>query len=166
MPLIRLYSSPLSRATETAEIIASNRDLTVLPDPAFLDIDYGEWTGKADAEVGELFPDAYRLWKKSPHRMRFPSGETLNDVRRRATTRLFQLGQLHATKAVGIVSHRVVLKLLLAEAQRLDNSRFWTIPFDTAAISILNVSENTMQVVLNNDTQHLQSMPDHDNVDF
>ena len=46
-----IYSSPLSRAAETAQAVAVPKGLTVIPDPAFIDLDYGEWQGLPLKEV-------------------------------------------------------------------------------------------------------------------
>lgn len=46
-----VYSSPLVRATTTAEVIATHLDIEVRADPRFNDRDYGPWTGHPRAEV-------------------------------------------------------------------------------------------------------------------
>jgi broad specificity phosphatase PhoE len=109
VPLAAIYSSPLSRARETAETIAAGRGLTVAVDDSFIDIDYGEWTEYRDTEARRKFADQYRQWKESPHLVKFPGGESLDDVRRRAAPRLMELARQHADATITLVSHRVVL---------------------------------------------------------
>ena len=93
VPLAAVYSSPLSRARETAETVAAGRDLGVTVDEAFTDLDYGEWTEYWDVEARAKFGDQYRQWKESPHLVKFPDGESLDDVRRRAAPRLTELAR-------------------------------------------------------------------------
>ncbi len=52
----KIYSSPLSRAAETAMAIAAERGLRVIPDPAFIDLDFGDWQGSPLKEVGRSIP--------------------------------------------------------------------------------------------------------------
>lgn len=164
--LAAVYSSPLSRARETAEAIAAGHGLAVIVDEAFTDIDYGEWTEYWDIEARRKFGGQYRQWKESPHRVKFPGGESLDDVRRRAAPRLMELARRHPEGAIALVSHRVVLKLLLCEAKGLDNSHFWQVRLDTGALSALEYANGTLRVALENDTRHLQALTDNKSEDF
>ena len=166
VPFTRIFSSPLSRARETAEAIAVGRGLAVIADEAFTDIDYGEWTEYWDTEARRKFGDQYRRWKESPHRVKFPGGESLDDVRRRAAPRLTELARQNPEGTIALVSHRVVLKLLLCEAKGLDNSHFWEVRLDTGAISVLEYGNGTLRVAVENDTRHLQGLPDRGDKDF
>ena len=166
IPLAAIYSSPLSRARETAETIAATRGLAVSADEAFTDIDFGEWTEYWDTEARRKFADQYRQWKQSPHLVKFPGGESLDDVRRRAAPRLMELARQHADATIALVSHRVVLKLLLCEAKGLDNSHFWEIRLDTGAISVLEYEKDTLRVVVENDTRHLRDLTQGGREDF
>ena len=166
VPLAALYSSPLSRARETAETIAAGRGLAVVVDEAFTDIDYGEWTEYWDTEARRKFGDQYRQWKESPHLVKFPGGESLDDVRRRAAPRLMELARQNPEGTIALVSHRVVLKLLLCEAKGLDNSHFWEVRLDTGAWSVLEYANGALRVAVENDTRHLQALTDRGSVDF
>jgi len=166
VPLAALYSSPLSRARETAETIAAGRGLAVAVDEAFTDIDYGEWTEYWDTEARLKFGDQYRQWKESPHLVKFPGGESLDEVRRRVVPRLKELAQRNPDGTIALVSHRVALKLLLCEAKGLDNSHFWEVRLDTGAISVLEYGNGTLRVAVENDTRHLQGLTDHGTKDF
>ena len=164
--LAAVYSSPLSRARETAEAIAAGRGLVVIVDEAFTDIDYGAWTEYWDIEARRKFGDQYRQWKESPHRVKFPGGESLDDVRRRAAPRLMELARQYPEGMIALVSHRVVLKLLLCEAKGLDNSHFWEVRLDTGAISALEYANGTLRIAVENDTRHLRTLTDNKSEDF
>ena len=166
VPLAAIYSSPLSRARDTAEAIAAGHGLAVIADEAFTDIDYGEWTEYWDIEARWKFGDQYRQWKESPHLVRFAGGESLDDVRRRVVPRLMELARRNPEGTIALVSHRVALKLLLCEAKGLDNSCFWEVRLDTGAISVLEYANGTLRVAVENDTRHLQALTDSNREDF
>jgi probable phosphoglycerate mutase len=153
-----IYSSPLSRATETAEAIATPKGLTVIPDQAFIDLDYGEWQGLALKEVEEKYPDLYRLWRERPQEVAFPGGESLARVRARAWEGLGRVVGENSEKAILIVSHRVITKVLICAALELDNSHFWQIKQDTAAVNCFEYTGKTFIVSLINDTCHMKSI--------
>jgi len=152
------YSSPLSRATETAKAVAVSRGLSVIPDPAFIDMDYGEWQGLPSKEVEERYPDLYRLWRERPQDVTFPGGENLAQVRTRAWEGLGRVVQQNPGKTVLVVSHRVITKVLICAALGLDDSHFWQIKQDTAAVNCFEYTGKAFIASLINDTCHMKSI--------
>ena len=79
-----IYSSPLKRALKTAEIVASRHTLDVQITPGLIDLDFGKWQGLTTKEVKERYNELYIEWIDSPHQVKIPDGESLNNVRKRA----------------------------------------------------------------------------------
>jgi probable phosphoglycerate mutase len=75
-----LYTSHLSRARETAEIVGAEIALTPIVDERFAESWRGEWEGRLIADIRAEDPDA---WERSlaidPAGFRFPGGESLED---------------------------------------------------------------------------------------
>jgi len=153
-----IYTSPLARAAETAAVIAVGRGLEVVSDPAFIDLDFGEWQGHPLKEVREKYPELYRAWRERPREVTFPGGENLDQVRERAWEGLLKVVREHPDRTVVIVSHRVITKVLICAALGLDNSHFWQIKQDTTAINCLEYARGIFIVSLLNDTCHLKSI--------
>lgn len=153
-----IYSSPLSRALETAQAVAEGRGLEITLDPAFIDIDFGEWHGLPLKEVKEKFPGLYQAWREQPHTVTFPRGENLDQVRHRAWEGLQAIIRKNEDQTILIVSHRVITKILLCAALGLDNSHFWQIKQDTTAVNCLEYHRGHLVVSLINDTCHLKSI--------
>ena len=153
-----VYSSPLSRATETAQAVAVSKGLLVIPDAAFIDMDYGEWQGVPLKEVEQKYPDLSRLWRERPQDVTFPGGENLSRVRTRAWEGIRRVVQANPGKTVLIVSHRVVTKVLICAALGLDDSHFWQIKQDTTAVNCFEYTGKTFITSLINDTCHMKSI--------
>ena len=149
-----LYSSPLSRAVETAEAIARYQGKEVEISDGLIDIDFGRWQGVSHEEVKERYGDLYWQWKHTPHLVRFPGGESLEDVRERALRVIDEIVPDHGDETLLMVSHRVVNKTVLCGLLGLDNSHFWQIGQDTGCINILEFGEGFTLRRLN-DTSHL-----------
>lgn len=160
------YCSPLSRARDTAEAIARYHGLTVEDLPGLIDLNYGEWQGLPLAEVKVKYADLYRQWETAPHTVRFPGGETLEEVRRRTWAAVAEVVQRHPGQTVLLAAHRVVNKVLIAAFIGLDNSHFWRIGQDTTAINRFQLVGDTWHLILINDTCHLRSMKRGPYVDF
>ena len=158
-PIRQVYTSPLHRARETADIVAEPHGAEVIPDPAFIDIDFGGWTEFWEFEVERRFPKEYELWRTAPHLVRFPRGESLDDVRRRAVARLYELAAARKDEQIALVSHRVVLKLLLCEARGLDNTHFNEMRVATGAICRVDSADGSLRVVEENRVCHLPHKP-------
>ncbi len=153
-----IYTSPLARAAETAAAIAVGRGMEVVPDPAFIDLDFGEWQGHPLKEVREKYPEMYRAWRERPQEVTFPGGENLHQVRERAWEGLLRVARENPDRTVVIVSHRVITKVLICAALGLDNSHFWQIKQDTTAINCLEYARGMFIVSLLNDSCHLKSI--------
>ena len=66
VPVDRIISSPLDRAHETAQIIASGRSIEVETDQRLIEFDYGAWEGMAVPEVEERLPAEFALYDANP----------------------------------------------------------------------------------------------------
>jgi broad specificity phosphatase PhoE len=77
---LRIYTSPVSRARETADIIA--REFHISPEQVeeLREIDFGDMTGKNMSEIPKEVDEAYF---KNPYEHAHINGESLRDVQTR-----------------------------------------------------------------------------------
>jgi len=155
-PISALYSSPLRRALQTAQPIARALGLSVQPLEGLLDIDYGAWQGLTPQEAAQRFPALYRLWLEEPHRVRFPQGESLSQVRRRCLAAVEELALKHQGQTVALVSHKIVNKVLLCAILGLGEAHIWRIEQDNGCINSFEKGESGFRILFLNDTSHLR----------
>jgi broad specificity phosphatase PhoE len=160
------YASPLSRAMDTAKAIAQHHGVPVHELPGLIDINYGDWQGVPLTEVKVKYADLYRQWEAAPQTVRFPNGETLDEVRTRALAAVDEVMGLHPGKTILLAAHRAVNKVLIAAFLGLDNSHFWRIGQDTTAINRFAKVGDIWHIQLVNDTCHLRGMARGPYVDF
>jgi broad specificity phosphatase PhoE len=157
-----VYTSPLSRARDTAIAIARHHDLRVLDLPGFADLSFGDWDGVPLKEVKAKYADLYQQWETAPHTVCFPNGETLTLLRTRALAAVEEVVQRHLDRTVLLMAHRAVNKVLIAAFIGLDNSNYWRIAQDTAAINRFHLVEDgrrvrkTWDITSINETCHLR----------
>jgi phosphoserine phosphatase len=160
------YFSPLSRARDTGEAIARHHGLQVLDLPGLTDICYGDWEGQPLTEVKVNYADLYGQWETAPHTVRFPQGETLDEVRDRALKAVEEVVRRHPAQTVLLAAHRAVNKVLIAAFIGLDNSHFWRLGQDTTAINRFRRVEDTWHIMGLNDICHLRTLTRGEYVDF
>jgi broad specificity phosphatase PhoE len=151
-----VYSSPLSRSFETAQLIAKFHNLPVEPLEAIIDISYGNWEGLSNERVRESYPELHKLWQEQPHKVCFPGGESLDEVRARTMTAVSRLMVKHQDQTIVLVAHRVPNKVICCALIGLDNSHFWRIQQDTACTNLFTHKNGEWIVSFLNDTSYLK----------
>ncbi len=153
-----VYSSPISRAVQTAEKIADALGLKVLPHPGITDMSFGDWEGRPIKEVEHRDAERFRLWQEAPHLLKVPGGESLAEVRTRAVAALEDAIRKHEKGTVIMVTHRVVTKVLICAILGLDESHFWQIDQDSTAINLVRYKGGRYALSLMNETCHLKPL--------
>jgi len=150
-----IYASPLQRAADTAQAIASALRLPVVPSEGLLDINFGELQGLPTSEAQARYPEITRSWIDSPHTTYFPGGECLNDVRERTAQTLQKTVSNHAGETVVLVAHTVYNRVMLCAALDLGNEYFWRLAQETCAVNLLEWDGARFLLTSLNDTSHL-----------
>ena len=148
-----IYSSPLSRARETADSIGHATGLTVIDEPRLIDLDCGEWEGLSTEEVKRRYPELSRLWLTSPQLVRLPGGESLDDVAQRVSSVLDDV--LQKDGVMVLVSHRVVHKVAICALLGIGNSGTWQVQMDLAGITVFERIAGRNVLMSHNETSHL-----------
>lgn len=109
-----VYASDLQRALDTARPIAAEHGVEVVTDPAFREIDQGDWEGVHIDEIRRRWPE---LWGPARHVNRRPGGESPEEVTERALTGLRRVLEAHPSGTVAIVGHGGTIRWLVAAAK-------------------------------------------------
>ncbi len=104
-----IYSSPIVRTKETAEIIRSvikenaGKDIEIIFDERIKEEQYGDLDGQSN----EVF-NAYREGLTAEEKLskRFPNGENLYDIRNRIGSFLYEIDSKNENKNILLVSHQ------------------------------------------------------------
>lgn len=86
-----VWSSHLSRALETAEIVAAAHGLDVHVDDRLAESNRGAWEGRPITEIAEREPEAWAAWRLGGAVFRFPGGESLGEHAARTAEALEQV---------------------------------------------------------------------------
>jgi len=133
-----IYTSPIDRCFETAQIVASRHPkLSLQKNEAIGEVRYGKWTGRSLKSLGQT-----KLWTTVQHwpsAMRFPDGETLREVQMRSVDEVERLKALHPKSKVCCVSHADVIKLVFAHYLGVHLDLYQRIVIGPASISVVGL---------------------------
>lgn len=155
-----IYTSPLRRSIETAQPTAKIFHLDIVPVEGLIDISYGDWEGLTFHEVKEKYRDLYGQWEKRPDLVRFPNGESLDEVRERSFSSFRDIVKENPGQSILVIPHRVINKVLLCAILGLSNSHFWEIKQDTGCVNVIEYSNDRFILSMMNDTCHLKGIAD------
>ncbi len=149
-----ILSGPLGRTTETARIVAGELGIDYRIDEAFNNIALGKWQGLEKEKVKREFPEMWKIWISDAEQLKLPGGESVEEVRQRATKRLLEV-VAEEDANFAIVTHRSVIKGLAASMLGVAAPYFWKFYIDNAAYSVFE-NDGTRFVLLSwNNNTHL-----------
>jgi probable phosphoglycerate mutase len=154
-----VVSSPLSRATATAALLAEALGgPPVRTDPDLIESDFGDWEGLTFTEVREGWPAHLTKWLDSPA-VAPPHGESFQAVDRRVRRSVGRLREAYPGRTVVVVSHVSPIKLLLRDALAAGDAFLYRLHLDPAGVSIVDSwPDGGVAVRTVNDTAHLAGL--------
>jgi len=135
--LAALFSSDLTRARRSAEIIGAPHGLAPTIVPALREMDMGRWDGLTAGEIRAREPDAFADWMARVGEFPFPEGESVPDLLARVGPAFDAIAAAHAGQAVAIVAHGGPNRALLCRALGVPLGRLLAFGQDYGALSVL-----------------------------
>jgi len=150
-----IYTSPLARCVNTANEIAKICGVTATTCPDLNDIDYGAWQFKTFEHARSDDPALFARWLATPHLVRFPNGESLQDVAARSANALRRILTRHLDQTVVLVSHDSVNRVLLLQFLDLSLSSYWRLGQRPCCINEIDITDGRACILRINETSHL-----------
>ncbi|WP_336613873.1 histidine phosphatase family protein [Campylobacter sp. RM12654] len=145
-------ASPLKRAYETACESAKFHNKEVLKDERLLEINHGTWEGRLSSEIEQ---DLLKKWKQTPHLVKMPNGESLEDILNRVKLAINDYITKYDGKTIAVFAHDAVNKVIISHLLNAPLSSFWNITQDNTCINILEISNDLAKIITLNNTSHL-----------
>ena len=165
--LAAIYCSPLQRARQTAETIATGISGAppLTSNPLLQEIHLPLWSGKTVTEVRSSDPSAYRRWKQHPHEfsMDLPDGPyfPVLALRQQADAFWQEVLDRHGDETIAIVGHNGINRCLISTAMGIGADRYQSLLQSNCGISVLNFSGgygSAVQLESMNLTAHLTGL--------
>jgi broad specificity phosphatase PhoE len=154
-----LYSSPLPRTWQTAEIIGEQIGMRPVAIAGLREIDVGSATGKPLADLAVLHPRLLREVDDESMHIPWPEGESHFQLRERAMGAIEQIVERHPGDTVVVVSHGGTLGWIVSTLASVPPRPYREFRHNNCAISELVVPANPFllpaELVRFNDCGHV-----------
>jgi alpha-ribazole phosphatase len=151
--LAALYTSDLTRARRTGEIVGAPHGLAPTIVPALREMAMGRWEGLTAAAIQREEPAKFAEWMANVGEFPFPDGESVPDLEARAWPAFESIAGAHAGQAVAIVAHGGTNRALLCRALGLPPGRLLSMGQDYGALTVLERTETAWRLL------HLNERP-------
>lgn len=154
----KVFTSPLSRAYKTAEIITSKKKYTINTRDELLEIDFGKWQGLVWSEIVKTHPDLFGEFERERDLSKVYQGESFQDLQNRAIRFLEFLSDAPYENVLA-VSHTGLIKVLVCHVLGLDLPKRSNFNINNLSITRLNYSKERGWTLLSlNEYEYLDSL--------
>jgi alpha-ribazole phosphatase/probable phosphoglycerate mutase len=151
-----IYSSDLSRAYRTAQIITDNRGQEITQIADLKEINFGCWEGLTHEDLENDYEEEFNNWKEDPAKYSPPGGETIKELEARTKTALLEIIAEHPEEKILVVTHGGVIRTLVSSFLGVPMDKYWRIIQHNTAVNILNFYQGEVTIELLNCTAHLK----------
>jgi phosphoserine phosphatase len=157
-PVDACYTSPLTRARETAAIVTAPQGVIPIVLDGLTECDVGLWEGFDWGTIRARDPEAYQQYMADPATFAYPKGESFSDVYNRASAALDYVFNLHAGQTILAVTHHVVTRTYLAALLGLPLKQARSVALENCGISVVTRIGDLTHVATLNAAFHLQGV--------
>lgn len=151
-----IYSSPMKRASETAQVVAEACKVKVQVLNELREIDAGALDGLFERELSGSYETAWREMCSGNASTPLPDGESLQDLQKRTSWAIDRMLERHIDGTVVVVAHLLTNLAIVCQALGIDLSLIARLKQAPASISVLEMTTQGNSLLLLNDTCHLQ----------
>jgi probable phosphoglycerate mutase len=160
--LAAIYSSDLSRASDTAAAVAAVVGLPVVTDAGLRERGFGSFEGLTFQEIEQRWPGQALRWRQRDPDFGPGGGESLGLFYERSVASVLRLAARHPGQAIVLVAHGGVLDCLYRAALGIELKAPRTWQIGNAAVNRLLWTPQGLALVGWNDLGHLEGVAEDD----
>ncbi|MEW6602437.1 MAG: histidine phosphatase family protein [Nitrospirota bacterium] len=138
-----IYTSPIQRAVQTAEIISAKLGKDIISDNAFREMEMGPWEGLSESDVARLYPEEMNIWLTRPAELSLPGRETLKELQERVLNGI-KIKEVTVNRVL-IVTHVAVIRVILLWHAGKNLNLYKTINVPNAAVFNIDITPDRFQ---------------------
>jgi broad specificity phosphatase PhoE len=152
---VRVVSSPLARARETAAPLAAALTVDLETDDRLGELHQGPWQGLGESEVARRWPLEWSVWRTAPETLYLDGRETLAALYARVAAAFDDLVRSSDAATVVVFTHDAVVRAAVAWTLGVGPVTYRHIDVANCSITTIHASTSGPRLVTLNDTSHL-----------
>ncbi len=154
----KVFSSPLIRAYKTAVAATTDKNLTIIKDERFAEIDVGIIEGMPIDDIIEKHPWFMDAWDNNPETLDLPEGETMQNLYNRVWSGICDIAAdpENEGKTVLVASHGCAIRNIICRILFNDITKLAYTPWSVnTAVSLIVFEDGKARLEFANDASHL-----------
>lgn len=135
-----LFSSPVKRAIQTAQIISEMVGIKFLIEGAFGEMKLGPWDGLSEKKISKLYPREWKTWQEKPEELKLSNRETLKELLERVLKGLQKIYQSNNYQTVAVITHVAIIRVLLLWNKKMSLNLYKTIPIPNVEVFEIRIN--------------------------
>jgi broad specificity phosphatase PhoE len=148
-----IYSSPMKRAYQTAQIINEIHNAPIYLEPGLMEMDQGDFEGLTFKEIKACEKDFLQQWIQDAAAVTMPNGESLAGLQKRAWSVVANI--IDKNENALIVSHNFTIAAILCKISGISLSQFRKVCVGTASKTMVSFQNGSASIDVLNDRTHL-----------
>jgi len=137
----KIYSSPLKRALQTAEIINENYKLDIVPSDGLKERNFGIWDDLTLEEMTKRYPTEYNEWVNDWIKYRIKDGESAQEAYERSAAFVDEIIKNNNEGVIMLVTHLGTIRFILAHLLGLGIENSWRFRVTNASITKVEIND-------------------------
>lgn len=154
MSIQSIYTSPLKRSYQTAEVIAKRFSISPIKEPLLRECEISLWNGLTMKQTLEKYADLYHEWSCNP-KAQIQGVESLEKVQERMIE-VFKNITHNSSENVVVVSHAIAIRMLICWILQLPIPFHRNFKIENASITAVEFASQPRILYLN-DMCHLEN---------
>ena len=136
MNISAIYSSPIERAKNTAEIVGNHNSVDVRIDDRLIELDMGKFTGMPYEQIFSSHGNVFMKFYKGELEIAHNGVETFADVKKRVLSIVDHVLESHPNENVVLVTHMDPIKAMLSTVMSLSPENLYELIIANASLNI------------------------------
>jgi len=142
-----IYSSPITRARQTAEIVSDVLSSDITLDDRLLELDMGKFTGMKYADIEPAYGNVFEKFYYGHPEVTESGIETFADVKSRMSDIMDYVVARHANENVLLVTHMDPIKAMLSNVANMHPQSLYRLLIANASLTILGYSDGALSLM-------------------
>ena len=136
MNISTIYSSPIERAKNTAEIVGKHISIDVKIDDRLIELDMGKFTGKPYDEIFSTYGNVFMKFYRGELEIAHNGVETFEQVKKRIRDMVDHVIDNHPDENVVLVTHMDPIKAMLSTVVSFSPENLYELIIPNASLNI------------------------------